>query len=175
MSADSGVHLTTSRISRVFRPLRAKCITLAEFFPIAPVRRHTLVSVTYANKTRPASRSTPIEHDTPPLAVLQPPETLGSRIHLDRTSVENLQLSRKIYEVRDAFRNLVQVALGPGNGHKPNSTRIMSLAAMCSVVVGEHIQSELRACEEDELVEDENASAKLMDELYEAVPPHYRR
>ncbi|KAH9945696.1 hypothetical protein B0H21DRAFT_791568 [Amylocystis lapponica] len=177
MSATSGTHLTTSRINRLFRPLRAKCTNLAAFSAQSSHPKHT-VSVTYSNNPRNNSRKTLVDNDTPPLAILQPPESLGSRIHLDKASLENLQLSKKIYEVRDAFRNVVQVALGsPHAGQSSGAPRIMSLAAMCAVVVGENIQNEVLAFQHREDSDgdmDDHEAAEFLEELYEGVPTHYR-
>ncbi|TFY53227.1 hypothetical protein EVJ58_g9567, partial [Rhodofomes roseus] len=178
MSTHNGTHLTTSRINRLFRPLRAKCTALAEFFsPRSYKRPH--VSVTYSHHSRPPSRTASTDYDAPPLAILQPPESLGSRIHFDRTSLENVQLSRKIYEVRDAFRSVVQAALGSDStGPRNDALRIRSLAAMCASIIGEQVQAEIAARQdeaEDELEElYANIAADTQEELYEAVPLHYR-
>ena len=179
MTTSTGAHLTTTRINRLFRPLRAKCSALAEFTPPrAQTKPH--VSVTYSRNTRNISRTASADHDAPPLAILQPPETLGSRIHLDRTSLDNVQLSRKIYEVRDAFRSLVQAVLGADTtGRRPDPPNIKSLAAFCAAVVGENIQDEIKArqAELEDALEDPSANmaTEIQEELYEAVPPHHRR
>ncbi|KAI0730208.1 hypothetical protein C8Q72DRAFT_971081, partial [Fomitopsis betulina] len=175
MTTSSGAHLTTTRINRLFRPLRAKCTALAEF---TPPRSHTRphVSVTYSRNARPPSRTASADHDAPPLAILQPPETLGSRIHLDRTSLDNVQLSRKIYEVRDAFRSLVHAVLGADT--RLDAPTLRSLTALCAAVVGANIQQEIVARQAelgDELEEPSaNNATEIQEELYETVPLHHR-
>ncbi|KAH9924906.1 uncharacterized protein B0H18DRAFT_877604 [Fomitopsis serialis] len=178
MSTSNGTHLTTSRVNRLFRPLRAKCTTLADFSAPRSHKR-PLVSVTYSNRSRPLPRTASTDHDAPPLAILQPPESLGSRIHFDRTSLDNVQLSRKIYEVRDAFRSVVQAALGTeSTGPRNDAPPIRSLASMCAAMIGENIQAEIVARQdelEDELEDSStNITTDIQEELYEAVPLHYR-
>ncbi|EPT02599.1 hypothetical protein FOMPIDRAFT_1088962, partial [Fomitopsis schrenkii] len=178
MTNSTGAHLTTTRINRLFRPLRAKCTALAEFTPPrSQTKPH--VSITYSRNARTVSRTASADHDAPPLAILQPPETLGSRIHLDRTSLDNLQLSRKIYEVRDAFRSLVHAVLGADTtATRHDAPNMRSLTALCAAVVGENIQEEIIARQadvEDELEEPSaNNATEIQEELYEAVPLHHR-
>ncbi|KZT04690.1 uncharacterized protein LAESUDRAFT_814035 [Laetiporus sulphureus 93-53] len=175
MTQDSCVYLTTSRINRLFRPLRAKCTALAEFVSVS-TRKRAAVSVTYSRTTRFASAHVFVDRDVPPLALLQPPEALRSRIHLDRTSMDNLQLSRKIYDVRDAFKNILQASLGSTavRGHSGPS----SLAALCAGIVGENLHDDVEAYQEGLLQmgndTDEHAAMEFLDDLYEAVPGHYR-
>ncbi|KZT67196.1 hypothetical protein DAEQUDRAFT_813057 [Daedalea quercina L-15889] len=178
MTTSNGAHLTTTRVNRLFRPLRAKCTALAEFSSPRSQTR-PLVSVTYSRHSRPLTRTASADHDAPPLTILQPPETLGSRIHFDRTSLDNLQLSRKIYEVRDAFRSLVQAVLGADStSPRDDVPHIRSLAAICATVIGQNIQSEIIACQAD--LDDEvdnlsaNISTDIQEKLYEAVPLHCR-
>ena len=179
MTTSTGAHLTTTRINRLFRPLRAKCSALADFTPPrSQTKPH--VSITYSRNSRAVSRTASADHDAPPLAILQPPETLGSRIHLDRTSLDNVQLSRKIYEVRDAFRSLVQAVLGADTTNaRRDAPTIRSLAALCAAVVGENIQNEIiaRQAELEDALEDpsSNIATETQEELYEAVPSHHRR
>ncbi|OSX66738.1 hypothetical protein POSPLADRAFT_1130969 [Postia placenta MAD-698-R-SB12] len=177
MTQNTGAHLTTSRITRLFRPLRAKCTSLADLAASSSRKTHS-VSITYSKHYRGLPRTASLETEAPPLAVLQPPENLGLRIHLDKASVENLQLSKKIYEVRDAFRSFVQAVLGTSATNEPaKPTRIMGLAAMCAVMVGENIQGEIEAREHEADAtdgRDEDIATEVMDELYNAVPPHYR-
>ncbi|OBZ68332.1 hypothetical protein A0H81_11771 [Grifola frondosa] len=175
-NTSGGSHLTASRISRLFRSLRAKCANLATFSP--PSQPRPTVSVTYSQVNRPSSRRIYSDDSFPPLAVLPTPERLGSRAHLDRACIENMQLSKRIYEVRDAFRNVLQATSGaPHVSEGPQVAQVPSLAGLCAKIVGEHIQSELDAYEpeEDDDADAEDVwKAEIMDKIYEYVPPHYR-
>ncbi|KAI0644592.1 hypothetical protein C8Q79DRAFT_913270 [Trametes meyenii] len=167
--------LSTSRINRQFRTLRMKCTSL-NVLALTPSKPS--VSVTYGNSRQTIRRPTS-EDATPPLAILQSLENFGARLHLDRAIVENMQLSKRIYEVRDAFRNIVQSAFGPADeGNRDDTRRILPLTAICARLVGEHVQSEIDAAVEDvDESEDneEDVRAQVMDDLYEDVPVAYRR
>ncbi|TFK88747.1 hypothetical protein K466DRAFT_546601 [Polyporus arcularius HHB13444] len=164
--------LTTSKVNRQFRSLRSKCASLTSI-SLAPPRPK--VAVTYGSSLRNATR----EHqdDTPPLAILQSLDKLGSRLHFDRAIVENMQLSKRIYEVRDAFKNIVQSTSGLPKPDSPVLSRILPLAGICARVVGEHVEVEMKASlgdlSDDEGGQDEIRS-QIMDELYEQVPSQYR-
>ncbi len=165
--------LTTSKVNRQFRSLRSKCASLTAI-SLAPPRPK--VAVTYGSSLRNA----PKEHqdDTPPLAILQSLDKLGSRLHFDRAIVENMQLSKRIYEVRDAFKNIVQSTSGPPTPDTTVPSRILPLAGICARVVGEHVEVEMKASFED-LSDDEGGQdeirSQIMDELYEQVPSQYRK
>ncbi|KAI0674777.1 hypothetical protein C8Q78DRAFT_1008854 [Trametes maxima] len=167
--------ISTSRINRHFRTLRMKCTSL-NALTLAPPKPS--VSVTYGNSRHTVRR--PVNEDaTPPLAILQSLENFGSRLHLDRAIVENMQLSKRIYEVRDAFRNIVQSAFGTASECDQGDSRpVLPLTAICARLVGEHVQSEIDAAVED-LDEsegnEEDVRAQAMDDLYEDVPVAYRR
>ncbi|PCH43960.1 hypothetical protein WOLCODRAFT_144772 [Wolfiporia cocos MD-104 SS10] len=178
MTQNTGAHLMTSRITRLFRPLRAKCSSLVDFAHNSSSRKKAPVSVTYSRISRATSRKALADNDAPPLTLLQPPENLGSRIHIDRASIDNMQLSKRIYEVRDAFRNVVQVALGIEEmEQRTTPARVMSLAAMCSAVIGENILATIESSGESNAAPwelNENVEILVMEELYDAVPPHCR-
>ena len=157
----SGLHLTTSRVNRLLRPLRNKCNSLASFPKSATTSR-----VTYSkqpSKWDPDSR--------PPLIVLC--SSAGSRKStLDGRSAEEFELSRRINAVCDAFKNITHVAYG-----QPCAQRIPSLAAMCTLAIGRNmpatgLDSTLVDSGEDSTDEDDLLD---MDAIYETVPPHYRR
>ncbi|GBE81344.1 hypothetical protein SCP_0310710 [Sparassis crispa] len=176
MTAHSAERLSPSRVKRIFRPLRAKCISLATFSsPLSQPR--PAVSTTYLSSSRNYARRTNAENEPPPLVVLQPPENLGSRIHFDRASVESLQLSKKIYEVRDAFRNIVQLAFRQTSTRGPsNVTPIRSLAAICASVIGEHIEDEIEAQQDEYPNVDvcDYVAGEVMEKVYDCVPAHHR-
>lgn len=162
--------LTTSRIHRLFRSLRSKCTALAALTapPAKPV-----VSITYGS----APLRRPLEQDeTPPLAILQSLDKYGARLHLDRAIVENMQLSKRIYEVRDAFKNIVQSTFGSAEREDSKPYRILSLAGVCARLVGEHVQSEIQASIDiGSDADDDDLRTQVMDVLYDEVPSSYRK
>ncbi|KAI0371101.1 hypothetical protein BV20DRAFT_993893 [Pilatotrama ljubarskyi] len=163
--------LSMSRINRQLRTLRMKCSSLAAF-NAAPSK--PAVSVTYGS-ARVAARSQDAD-ETPPLAILQSLDNFGTRLHLDRAIVENMQLSKRIYEVRDALRNIVQSAIATADRRK-EPCRILPLTAVCARLIGELVQSEIQAALDDAEELDgpeDDARAQAMDSLYEQVPPGYR-
>ncbi|KAI9068372.1 hypothetical protein FKP32DRAFT_1754533 [Trametes sanguinea] len=168
--------LSTSRIARQLRTLRAKCAGLNSLQTRALAPSKPAVSVTYGHSKNSVKRIQDDE-ETPPLAILQSLDNFGARLHLDRAIVENMQLSKRIYEVRDAFRNIVQSALGTPKDIDVEATRrVLPLTAICARLIGEHVQSEVQAAVDDAAEdgrEDEVAS-QVLDELFEQVPPSYR-
>lgn len=158
-------NLTISRINRLLRPLRNTCATLASFSLSTGAS-----TATYSS--RPERVDIFGNSTILPLEILQPPENAVLRLNLDTKSLE---LSRKIYAVRDCFRNVVQAVAGPQTRKAPTGRgcRVLGLAAMCSIVVGQNMQPESDE-EADEPVEEEEM-LELVNELYEAIPPPYRR
>lgn len=176
-TTQSGTHLSTSRIRRILRPLRTKCEKLASTSPAASAG----VRVTYSSRARSNSTVNNTHSDeTPPLSLLQPPESFRSKVQLDRKYIE---LSRNIYAVRDSFKNVVQVAFGDDRRTSvlpaPQKTNVLSLSALCCVVVGRELATDRDTTgEKDEEDSDEEAAEETsswMDELYDAVPFHIRK
>ncbi|KAI1791253.1 hypothetical protein LXA43DRAFT_1141319 [Ganoderma leucocontextum] len=164
--------VTISKVNRQFRTLRAKCTALNTLV-LAPTR--PTVTVTYGRQTIP--RKPQEDDDTPPLAILQSLDRFGARLHLDRAIIENMQLSKRIYEVRDAFSNIVQCAFGDPAGDTEPLPRILSLTGICARIVGEHAQSEADAAvDEDSGSEghEDQIRSQAIEELYENVPPQSR-
>ena len=149
---------STSRIKRLLRPLRSRCISLASYY--AADRRRSGVGATYS------FRSHTDVPDFPPLSVLQPPMNAGARIHFDKHRIESLEISRKVYAVRDCFQGIVSKT---HRNETAGMRRVMSLAAICSIVVGENVQYEVDMNNDD--MEDVN----VFNDIYEAVPLQYRR
>lgn len=136
--------LTTTTINRLLRPLRNRCVAFAKFqSPPPPLR-------TYSTRD-------PIHFDVPPLSILHPPDKLGIRIHFDKHVLDVLDLSRKIYAVRDSFRDILfkMPNTSPAPTAFPTSA---SLVAICSIVVGQNLD-----CNADEA-----------NDIYEVVPMQYR-
>jgi hypothetical protein len=167
-----GNGLSTPRINRLLRPLRNKCTALASESSSAP-----FMHATYFNNRTGWSRQ-----DSPPLALLQPPGNVGIRVHLDDDYMRTVELARRLYAVRDCFKNVLQVAFGV-DAEQParrSGKDIPTLGAMCSIVIGTTIQVQFdenavaKAEGDDDYMEEEEVMA-LANEIYEAVPLHYRR
>lgn len=166
-------NLATSRINRLLRPLRNKCASLASL----PSSSAYAVPSTYSSKDATWSIN-----DPPPLVMLQPPGGAGVRIHLDEHYMKSLELSRRLYAVRDCFRNLVLTTFGTSarSSRRTGANGVASLAAMCSMVIGEAIQAECttntaaKELDDEERMDDEEIM-EMTNEIYEAVPVHYRR
>lgn len=152
-----------SRINRLLRPLRNRCISLASF------ATEGCLSSDYAKRSSKISLNHANDPDFPPLSFLQPPMDMGSRIHFDKHHIESLEMSRKLYAVRDCFQEIVSKTGRKNIATTGTRRSVMSLAAICSVLVGENMPSEVDVNSDD--VEDEN----LVNDIYEAVPLQYRR
>lgn len=172
MSSGSLSDLSVTRINRLLRPLRNKCGQLASSTPSSS-RRSRANPITYASNSAATQWQS---DDHPPLLILQTPQHLVSRVHLDRHSLGNLDLSRKIYAVVDAFRNLLQASFGVERD-KAEKSSFLSLTDLCAAVVGEHVQAEIewsaREKEEDDMEED--AEREIVEDIYESVPSQFRR
>ncbi|KAG2051199.1 hypothetical protein BDR06DRAFT_597072 [Suillus hirtellus] len=159
----SGSHLTTSRINRLLRPLRNKCLSLSKLLSTA---RHGASRSTYSSHSQDWPLDCP-----PPLALLPQPSsaTRGRFNYFDRA--EDLELSRLIYAVCDAFRCILKVTHGSVPGES-----IPSLAAMCCFVVGENVPlSGIGTRGSQEEVVDEDELMKTVEDIYDTIPTYYRR
>lgn len=136
--------LTTTTINRLLRPLRNRCVAFAKSQnPPPPLH-------TYSTRD-------PVHVDVPPLSILHPPDKLGVRIHFEKHALDVLDLSRKIYAVRDSFRDILLKM--PNTSPAPTEfSTSASLVSICSAVVGQNID-----CDADDA-----------NEIYEAVPMQYR-
>ncbi|KAI0075351.1 hypothetical protein K474DRAFT_1699100 [Panus rudis PR-1116 ss-1] len=176
--------LTTSRIIRLLRPLRTKCAAASISASVARQHRHKAI-VTYASRTNNSNvrSSAPEQDDVFSLTILPPAERMNSL----KYSREQMMASKQMYDVRDAFRNLVQAVLGGSNtaGHDPptreiessGSGRILSLAGMCSMIIGRHIESEVAIARENREEDDGIGGEEDMEvvtDLYEAMPSQCR-
>lgn len=167
--------LSTSRIHRLLRPLRTKCASLAAF---ADTKTRAISnSSTYSARGNGISER---DFDAPPLLILQPPATIGSRVYFDKHNVEGLEMSRKVYAVRDCFKDIVvktksQAVMG-------EKAPTMGLAAMCSIVIGANLECDIRPEEEedddndnDDDDNDNEQDEDFVDDIYNTVPLEYRR
>ena len=171
-SCHSNINLTTTRINRLLRPLRNKCANLVTLTSHS-TSLHTTIS-TYLNKALGWS-----DQEAPPLTLLQLPNRIVARTHLDENTVKFLDLSHAIYDVCDCFRNLTRAVLGI-KGLGADYSGGVSLAEMCSRMVGQTIQAEFDTefasrVNKHENVMDEHKEMELAIEIYEAMPTHYRK
>jgi hypothetical protein len=165
----SSSELTTSRINRLLRPLRVNCAQLAAHAASsAGSSSGGFATYSKTQAWRPSEKG--------PLALVLPPNVLQARAPAHIGGVRNAELARKIYALHSAFRNVVQAAFGDVYGREPGTSRIQSLVSICATVVGENIQEEVDINIEPgvEAVEEE-AKMGIVNEMYDLVPPRYRR
>ncbi|KAJ6593696.1 hypothetical protein B0H19DRAFT_31626 [Mycena capillaripes] len=145
--------LSTSRISRLLRPLRTKCIALA-IFPSTPC----------ATTSTYGSKACSVEYC--PLDILPPPDSVRS-YHVDHRSVAGLRAA--LYAVRNCFQEIVIKTKQLQASGAPQ--RIPRLADLCSTIVGENIEGE------DNLAADGEDLEQLteVESIYEVIPVQYRR
>ncbi|KAG6920117.1 hypothetical protein DXG01_010185 [Tephrocybe rancida] len=135
----------------------------------------------YAVVVYPLQHGLPRERDdtqpTLPLTSLEEeirPGTLGSRQYLDS---EEAELAKRTYAVRDCFQDIVLNT--KKRGSEPASCRIQTLAALCSIVIGDNMEDQDGKNEpnnDDEGEdEDEEYFSNPIDDIYEAIPAEYRR
>lgn len=154
MARDSEVpQLSTSRIHRLLRPLRTRCTSLAALGKGAQRRPATY-----------SSKATVSKENVPPLLLLH------SSSSVDKHSTDASELSRKVYAVRDCFRDIL---LATGQRDKLESgggpVRIVRLAEMCSMVIGDTIEDEGATTNEEK-----ETMAEFADGIYDVIPLEYR-
>ena len=173
---DAYLEVTTTRIIRALRPLRAKCECLATSRPIPPK-----TCTTYASSSRQKETGSDhsIRHHVAPLPLV----SLGN--YPVNNALMKVQSTKRITEVTEAFRNIVYISLGVTSPQRYLSRssgardvqRIPSLASLCCTVVGEHIESEVQAhrdtLENVSSFDDEDIA--IITELYDSLPTHHRR
>ena len=106
-----------------------------------------------------------------------------------------LALAKNVYGIRDAFRNVINIAFGGGSDepHTRSSAssvvpvdptassskgRVVSLAGLCAIVVGKELgvgQEGEKSTDNEEGRNEEEEVARWVDEIYEGVPFHVRR
>lgn len=175
-------NLSTSRIARLFRPLRAKCKHLSAVLSDPLSKSRHSAPITYTSRHKHLAPPHPLS--PPPevsLTIIPPPHRLGSIVHLDESSRDKIKLSKALYDVRDAYHNILQVCFG-----KPNSqadlerpmSRLSSLSTLCAIVVGRSIESEAQAVRqvshETAKSATEGEDVELIAEIYEDIPSHHR-
>ncbi|TFK44567.1 hypothetical protein BDQ12DRAFT_673222 [Crucibulum laeve] len=159
--------LDIGRINRFLRPLRNRCAALASLAATPHPSTSSTCPVTYSTHSSVGS-------NTPPLSILPHPDTLRVRVHFEKTGPEMLELSRKIYAVRDSFKDVVLKVQASSDSllgsqqsdHRQSAT---TLSAICATIVGMNIPNEsITTIDSTQVLPD------LSDELYEAVPLPYR-
>jgi len=200
-STSTGTHLTTSRIHRILRPLKTKCAGLALIAPSASGKLTGGVRITYGSRNRISRTnssffSTSNSDERPPLTILPPPEQIHhSKSTSQYDSTGNLlTLSKNIYGIRDAFRNVINIAFGAvsDESHTRSSAsstasvdqaassskvRVVSLAGLCAIVVGKElgVGHEGEGTDDEERGNEEEEATRWVDEIYEEIPFHVRR
>jgi hypothetical protein len=151
------------------RPLRNRCTALAAFAGSIDACHRPANAATYSSRPSAETASdNGIDH--PPLEILQPPGSIHARTHFLKNGTERLEMSRRVYAIRDSFREIV-VKTKPQNGqHGSGKNSVMSLSAMCSSVIGRNMQYEAH-----EETDDDMEGTNFVNELYDAVPIEYRR
>lgn len=153
--------------NRLLRRLRTCCTTLSRHH--APITRKAPV-ITYSSAQSSSNAAGP--SDFPPLSVLQPPDNWHSVAFID--------LSRKIYAVRDAFKEIVSRSCGVAHSES-EAARVPRLADLCASMVGRSMEAKEVTSEEDndedneEESDEESVDENIVEQLYDAVPEEYRK
>jgi hypothetical protein len=110
-----------------------------------------------------------------------------------------LALSKNIYGIRDAFRNVINIAFGcgPDEPHTRTSASsavsvesaastskgcVVSLAGLCAIVVGKELgagqegdkEDDGNVTDDEECGNEEEEGTRWVDEIYEGIPFHVR-
>lgn len=113
---------------------------------------------------------------------------------------KQLALSKNIYGIRDAFRNVINIAFGGGSDephtrssassamsvdHSASSSkgRVVSLAGLCAIIAGKELGvdqegdkvNEEKSTDDEECGNEEEEATRWVDEIYEGIPFHLRR
>ena len=164
-----------------------KCQKLASYSPeTASQRSKGSVVLVYGSLSRQSNADVVERRDEPPLALIPPPEKLSVLSRLDRSSREKLELSRRIYDVRDVFRNILQATIASSTNSRRSTpqpsveapeSRVRGLAAMCASTIGDNLEDQMQiSVEEREGVDvNDEEGQEILDTLYDAVYPQYRK
>jgi hypothetical protein len=159
--------LTTATAHRLLRPLRTRANALAKLraAPAQPV-------TTYSSSSRVGLLDITNLQQHDPLVVLPPPDKLASQLYFSQQRYkDSLELARRIYALRDAFRNVVVKANIPVDR---NTTRLIPLTALCALAIGHSLQEWEGDDASDNEDGDQSDAPSYADEMYEAVPALYR-
>ncbi|KAJ8494556.1 hypothetical protein ONZ45_g13204 [Pleurotus djamor] len=153
--ADS-LTVSVSRVQRLLRPLRS-----------------TLASSS-------SSSQTTVFNENAPLQLIPPPAKAAALCTMSKEDrLKVVELSRKFYNIRDCFRNVVAGALGRPDHVSSEVYAVPSLASICAKRMGECINQhigQLRADADAEGKEIEESNLlEAAEELLDAIPSHHRR
>ncbi|KAL4266993.1 hypothetical protein AB1N83_000604 [Pleurotus pulmonarius] len=163
--ADVESHLSISRIHRLLRPLRCTLV--------ANTPRQSRSQRTYSSKSTKLVTNTTL---APLERIPQPGRAalLGGDCKEERNQL--IDLSRKIYALRDCFRNVVAGALGKELGVP---TQVPSLASLCATAMGETLNQHMEELEhelqEEKETVDDSELLEAVESLFEAIPAHQRK
>ncbi|KAL0956107.1 hypothetical protein HGRIS_002275 [Hohenbuehelia grisea] len=151
MSIMADCNWNTTRINRILRPLHSTTNSLSSICsqssPDRTRRTRGAVARTYSKRARADnSQQPPLENLAPPLAMLPHPDNM----------------------LHHCFKNVISAALRdqtPSLRHD-----LPGLGSLCAILVGEHINVYLDS--EDEADEDE--LSRMLENMYEAIPMHFR-
>ncbi|KAF5351832.1 hypothetical protein D9756_007405 [Leucocoprinus leucothites] len=154
MTVFDGAHVewTASRITRLLRPLKSKCIAFSSY-----VKESSTGSVTTYGGRRLGG-----DQELLPLEI---PSNIGLRIHFSQDMVQTFELSKRIGAIRDCYHDLL--SKDKSIADKSTSSSVSSLTSICSVILGAQIPCEDETPENDVTPD----SAEI---LYQAIPPTYR-
>ncbi|KAF5389499.1 hypothetical protein D9757_004359 [Collybiopsis confluens] len=149
-------HLSITRSSRLLRQVRIRCSAL-----VATSKRTALPSVPI---TATYSRKTFAQPALPPLCILPSPDNSFTRL-----DAANSELSRKIYAVRDIFRDIVEKTAT--RRARSGATQMPSLTSLCSFLIGSHADPDI---DEQVTRSEEEQSVDIVEALYSEIPAVYR-
>ncbi|KAF9451284.1 hypothetical protein P691DRAFT_380521 [Macrolepiota fuliginosa MF-IS2] len=138
---------TTSRIQRLLRPLKCKCLALSAY-----MKETSTGMTTYGSRRSSA------------LLPLKTPLNIGIRIHLSGDTIRSLELSKRIYAIRDCYSDLVSKMDRSRVDERTDTPALSSLTSLCSVILGAQIP-----CSEEGDTESET-SLDMGEVLYDAIP-----
>jgi hypothetical protein len=166
MTFSSG-DIPTSRISRLLRSLRVKCSALESSSSTATASKQ--YCTVYSTKSIAPSDL----GSTPPLQLLAHPNSSSNRVYFSQADIENQALAKRIYAIRDAFRDIVVKSDTEHSIQTVHALRVPRLAELCANIIGADLEAEPDSEDEESLqdVEFDNRA----EELYEFVPSRYRR
>ena len=151
--------------NRLLRRLKSRCNALSKYHTAGTFRKAPVV--TYANTQGSATGPS----ELPPLGVLRPPDNWHS------TAL--LELSKKIYAVRDAFKEIAsKTSNATVSAALVTPTRIPKLASLCASIVGRSMEAKEIMSDDNEEVDDEDEDVldeQFVEQLYDAVPLEYRK
>lgn len=160
--------LSISRIHRLLRPLRCTLVSNTT------QAHQTKSQRTYSSKS---TKFVITNNTLAPLERIPPPgraASLGGECREERDQL--IELSRKIYTLRDCFKNVVAGALGKDYGVP---AQVPSLASLCATVMGEALNQHMEELEheiqEEKESVDDTELLEAVESLFETIPAYQRK